>query len=88
MFVLESVQTLRNAITGAKRLHPKVRLICFGEYEVTGSNGEIYIVRCFRQNSQKVVDCNCKAGEHGKPCKHAAAALAVHLYWASQRLAA
>lgn len=87
MFILESVETLGNSINNARLLHPKVSPVSFGEYVVSGSDGACYKVRCFRENGRKIVDCNCKAGELGRPCKHAAAALALHLYWAAQRAA-
>lgn len=63
MFTLETTEISR-AIENAKALHPKVKMICFGEYSVTDSKGNSYIVRCYRDRGQKVVDCACKA-RHG-----------------------
>ena len=39
MFILRNKQQLEKAIDNAKALHPKVRMIEFGEYQVTGSRG-------------------------------------------------
>ncbi|MDQ3253179.1 MAG: hypothetical protein M3R15_04620 [Acidobacteriota bacterium] len=82
MFVLQSKEQISNAINNAKALHPKVRMVCFGRYEVSASKTGYYTVRCFRNRGQKVVDCNCKAGENGMPCKHAAVALPLHIHMA------
>jgi hypothetical protein len=43
MFSLETAN-IERAITNAKALHPKVKMIEFGKYEVTGSLGNTYTV--------------------------------------------
>ncbi len=83
MFILKSQETIEKAIERAKSVHPKVRVRNFGEYEVTGSAGNSYTVRCEKRNGLKVVDCNCVAGTFGTPCFHAAAAVAQHTYMAA-----
>jgi hypothetical protein len=87
MFILESLGTIKKAIERAKAVHPKVKVKTFGEYEVTGSAGSLYTVRCERRHSLKVVDCNCVAGTFGTPCFHAAVAVAQHSYLAEARAA-
>jgi hypothetical protein len=87
MFILESRETISKAIERAKAIHPKVRVRSFGEYEVTGSKGTRYTVRCERRNGLKVVDCDCVAGTFGTPCFHAASALPVHIHMATRRAA-
>jgi hypothetical protein len=87
MFILKSVETIRKAIERARAVHPKVRVRTFGEYEVSGSAGNAYTVKCERRNGLKVIDCNCVAGTFGTPCFHAAAAIAQHSYIASTPLA-
>ncbi len=82
MFILRNKQQLAKAIDNAKALHPKVRMIEFGEYQVTGSTGNTYTVLCYRAGDNKIVDCNCPARV---PCKHSAAALQVHVYMAARR---
>jgi len=82
MFILKSKQQLTRAIENARALHPKVRMVAFGEYEVTGSKGNCYGVLCYRSGGEKIVDCNCPSRV---PCKHSAAALQVHVYVARQR---
>ena len=82
MFILKSKEQLSRAIENARTLHPKVRMIEFGEYEVSGSKGTIYTVLCYRVNDEKIVDCNCPARV---PCKHAAAAISLHVAVARQR---
>ncbi len=76
MFILRNKEQLSRAIENARTLHPKVRMIEFGEYEVTGSTGNTYTVLCYRAAGEKIVDCNCPARV---PCKHAAAAIALHV---------
>ena len=88
MFILESRDTIRKAIERAKVVRPKVHIKNFGEYEVTGSAGNLYTVKCERRNGQKVVDCNCVAGQFGTPCFHAAVAIAQHIYVAGNLNAA
>ena len=69
---------MRKAIETAKRHHPRVRMISFGDYRVTGSAGNEYAVRCARRGEHRAVDCNCIAGQFGDACYHAAAALSLH----------
>ena len=80
MFILQSKETIQKAIERAKKVHPKVHVKGFGEYEVTGSAGALYTVKCARRNNLKTVDCNCVAGQYGTPCFHAAVAIAQHSY--------
>ncbi len=82
MFILKSKEQISRAIENARALHPKVRMIEFGEYEVTGSKGNVYTVLCYRAAGEKIVDCNCPSRV---PCKHSAAALQVHIYMAARR---
>ena len=82
MFILKSQETIKKAIERAKAIHPKVRAVCFGRYEVSGSKGGFYTVLCGRNRGQKVVDCTCKAGQSGRPCFHAAAAIPMHMHLA------
>jgi len=87
MFILQSQATIEKAIERAKAVHPKVHVKAFGEYEVSGSAGNTYTVRCERRNNLKTVDCDCVAGQYGTPCFHAAVAIAQHSYLASQAIA-
>ena len=82
MFILRNKEQLSRAIANARTLHPKVRMIEFGEYEVSGSKGNTYTVLCYRAEGEKVVDCSCPARV---PCKHAAAALSLHIALAARR---
>ena len=84
MFRLEDTK-LQNAIKRAKDLHPKVRMQQFGLYEVTGSKGNTYLVSCYRDDQgHKVVECECQTRD-GVACKHAVAALPLHIYMAATR---
>ncbi len=87
MFILQSKETIEKAIERARAVHPKVHVKTFGEYEVSGSAGNTYTVRCERRNNLKTVDCTCVAGQYGTPCFHAAAAVAQHSYLAAQSIA-
>ena len=84
MFALETTEISR-AIENARALHPKVRMIHFGEYEVSGSKGNTYTVRCYRDRGRKIVDCQCKTRD-GVACKHGMAAVSLHIALAAQRL--
>jgi len=86
MFALETTD-LSRAIQNAKALRPKVRMVCFGEYRVSGSKGNEYIVKCYRFFGEKVVECSCRTRD-GIACKHAVSALPLHLHVAAQRAAA
>ncbi|MGA9994819.1 MAG: SWIM zinc finger family protein [Pyrinomonadaceae bacterium] len=87
MFILKSVETIQKAIERARAIRPRVRSVRFGRYEVSGSRGGYYTVMCYRNRGQRVVDCTCKAGESGRPCFHAAAAVGLHLWTATTPLA-
>ncbi len=82
MFILRNAAQISKAVENAKQLHPKVRMVEFGEYEVSGSKGNTYTVLCYRVGDEKIVDCNCPARV---PCKHAAAALSLHIALAARR---
>ena len=82
-FILETAEISR-AIENAKSLHPKVKMIRFGECSVTGSKANPYIVRCYRDKGQKVVDCACQTRE-GVACKHGMAAVSLHIALAAGR---
>ncbi|MDQ3821123.1 MAG: SWIM zinc finger family protein [Acidobacteriota bacterium] len=82
MFILKSKEQISRAIENARALHPKVRMVSFGEYLVTGSKGDTYTVLCYRAGGEKIVDCSCPSR---KPCKHAAAALPLHIHLATRR---
>jgi hypothetical protein len=83
MFTLETTEISR-AIANAKALHPKVRMVTFGLYEVSGSKGNTYAVRCWRDSAGKHVDCGCKTRD-GVACKHGLAAVSLHIGIARQR---
>jgi uncharacterized Zn finger protein len=86
MFIIEDTQ-LERAIERAKDLHPKVRMIRFGEYVVSSSRGSVeYVVKCFRAANQKVVACSCPT-KNGIACKHGVAAASLHVGLARQRVA-
>lgn len=86
MFNLETTEISR-AVKNAKALHPKVKMVRFGEYQVSGSKGNFYTVKCYRFFGEKVVECNCKTRD-GIACKHGVCAVSLHLHVAATRLAA
>jgi hypothetical protein len=88
MIKLKSKAPMSKAIQRAKARHPRVMIKRFGEYQVTGSAGNLYTVRCERRGGVKIVDCECVAGQYGTPCFHAMAAASVHIGIASMRRAA
>jgi hypothetical protein len=86
MFRLEETD-LSKAIDKCKELHPTVRVIAFGQYNVTGSTaGTVYTVKCYRDDEGfKTVGCSC-ATRDGIACKHSMAALGMHLYLAQVQM--
>ena len=86
MFKLETTE-LDRAIQNAKALHPKVKMTHFGEYQVSGSKGNNYRVKCYRFFGEKVVECTCKTRD-GVACKHGVSAVLLHLHVAATRLTA
>lgn len=88
MIELRRKEDVARAIERAKARHPRVKVKKFGEYQVTGSAGRLYTVRCERRGAVKVVDCDCVAGQFGTPCFHAMAAACVHIGIARMRQAA
>jgi hypothetical protein len=86
MFNFETTE-LDTAIQNAKALHPKVKMVRFGEYQVSGSKGNDYTVKCYRFFGEKVVDCNCPTKD-GVACKHGVSAVLLHLHVAATRATA
>jgi hypothetical protein len=84
MFVLKSKEQISKAIERAKVRHTRVSFRRFGEYVVSGA-AQDYTVRCERRDGQKIVDCDCVAGQFGTPCYHAVSALSLHIGLAAQR---
>jgi len=82
MFILRNKQQINKAIGNAKALHPHVRMVEFGEYEVSGTIGNTYSILFYRSACEKIVDCNYPSRV---PCKHSAAALALHVHIAARR---
>lgn len=85
MIELKNREQMDKAIERAKARHPRVTVRQFGEYQFTGSAGNLYTVRCERRGGVKVVDCECVAGQFGTPCFHVMAAASVHIGIASMR---
>jgi len=85
MFTLEMADVSR-AIERVKQFHPKVKMVRFGEYEVTGSNGS-HRVRCYRdERGRKAVECDCLTRD-GLACRCGVAAVSLHVAVAAMRAA-
>lgn len=89
MFILKDENTIKRAIEKARKVKPFLRVLSFGCYQVRNSKGnDFYTVLCKRDRlGNKTVACNCKGGERGLPCYHAASALGIHVVMAEQRQA-
>lgn len=87
MYILRDEKQLENAIKKAKKIHPKVKILDFGKYMVTGTKGNLYTVVCKKdeRTNLKLIECSCLAAEKGLPCYHSAVAIAQHLYLAENR---
>ena len=87
MYILKDESQIQNAIKRAKEIKPKIKIISFGKYLVTGSKGNLYTVVCRKdqRTNQKVIACSCRAAERSLPCFHSAVAIAQHIYLAECR---
>ena len=72
-------EKMQKAISRAKVIHPKVRMIGERTYAVTGSTGSNYTVRFAVVDGMKLAECNCKAGSEGQVCFHLAAAASANI---------
>ncbi len=85
MIQLTTVEAMEKAITKARTVKPRVRVVRFGRYEVTNKQtGATYFVTCERRNGKRFAACSCKAGERGNACYHVASAASVHIQLAAE----
>ena len=84
MFYLISKEQLAPAIARCMSYRPRVARWGDEEglYTVSSQSkpGRLYMVEIYRSGNRRVVNCNCPTRD-GHPCKHAAAALALHLVY-------
>lgn len=84
MFILKNREQLQKAEEKAKQRKPKVKMIEFGRYLVSSSEGGFYQVTCRKnENGEKVVSCACKTKD-GVVCYHAVACIGLHIVLAEQ----
>jgi hypothetical protein len=81
MFIIDGDNMAwQRAKSKAAETRPEVQVKAAGVYRVEGSTpGHFYNVAIVADGQNTVVDCNCLAGTHDKPCYHGAAALTQHL---------
>lgn len=78
--VLESLQEMFDlAKVKADKVNPEIHVIETGLYQVQGSKGKWYEVRCGRNQDGFFVACQCYGALHEKPCYHGAKALYYHI---------
>ncbi len=88
MIQLTTADKLENAITKARSVKPRVRVNCFGSYDVQNKQtGATYNVVCIKREGKRFAHCTCKAGERGRCCYHVAAAVGAHIQLAAERAA-
>ena len=86
MIQLTSAATLEKAINKARTVKPRVHVAKFGRYTVTNkATGATYTVECIKRDGKRFAACSCRAGELGKACYHAMAAVAAHIQLATER---
>ena len=86
MFILDNENQIEKAMQKARKIKPLVKVIAFGVYEVKGSKGNSYTVKCSRNPlGQKQVDCECEAGRKDLVCYHAVSILGLHIVLAEQK---
>jgi uncharacterized Zn finger protein len=88
MIELKNATQLTNAIERAKAGRLFVQATDrFRQYTVTNrETGARYNVQFMLSAGRRFATCTCKAGLNGQACKHVAAAVALHLYIAAQRV--
>jgi hypothetical protein len=76
----------QRAITRAKSESLHVKALEFGCYKVVNhSHDTEYVVRFWKQGTDKIGACSCKAGQSSMLCKHVAASIGLHVHLASNR---
>lgn len=85
MFILNNREQLQKAEEKAKQVKPKVKMIEFGRYLVSASDGGFYQVVCKKTASgEKQVSCSCKTKD-GNVCYHSVPAIGLHIVLAEQK---
>lgn len=88
MIQLTTAANLTKAITKARTVKPRVRIIRFGSYIVTNKQtGATYTVECAKRDGKRFASCTCTAGQRGQACYHLASAVSVHMQLAAERAA-
>ena len=88
MIQLTTAGTLKNAITKARTVKPRVRIRRFGSHIVENKRtGAQYTVTCEKRDGKRFASCSCVAGTRGKACYHVAAAVSAHMQLAAERAA-
>jgi len=79
-YILTDKAMLEKAILRAKKIKPLVKMIAFGTYSVRSSDRQsFYTVRLSRNSlGQKIVECDCRAGQKNLVCFHSCSALEMH----------
>lgn len=89
MLILQNLAQLDSAAARAVTKKPKLKVIDFGTYEVTGSSGQWYTVTCKRDGGgQRLVYCSCedKYPRKGNTvCYHIPPAVGAHILLAIAR---
>jgi hypothetical protein len=86
MIKIESQEQFEKAIGRARKGDLFVRFVRFRQFVVVNrATCAEYNVNFFVSRGRRFGGCDCKAGRKHLPCKHVAAALAVHLGIASMR---
>jgi hypothetical protein len=65
------------AVEKAKLLHPRVKTIGFGKFEVAGTK-ENYTVAFECKDGELHIECGCTANTNGQPCYHAASTAQIY----------
>lgn len=89
MLILESLSQLESAAARAAVKQPKLKVIDFGVYEVSGSKGQWYTVTCKRDGAgTRIVFCSCEDTHPRRGntvCYHIPPAVGAHILLALAR---
>lgn len=92
MIRLRHLSQLDKANAKAMKLNPPLKVVGFGHYEVRGTKGDWYTVRCWSEEKEdgvaRFVSCTCiNAGVRKADftCYHMAPAVGVHMLLAQAR---
>lgn len=81
MIIIKSAEMLKNQITKARTIKPRVRFLSLRNYSVQSDTAPHiwHSVRFSYVNGERRADCSCAAGERNRACFHVASCISFHI---------